>query len=477
MPYRLDIPGQISEFQLRAIEAVATLVPEGGCVVEIGSLFGLSSWAWAKSVPVSATVHCVDPWDGNEGVRQLEQVHGIKYGIEQFGKYLADCDNVVPIQAYSPDGVQDWSRPVDLYYEDAVHNDPVLSQNIDFWTAKLTPNGIVCGDDYRPRFPDVRAAAEAQARRLGRKLRVVDFFWCILPDPVAVPAAGAVAEILAGLADEVTQARAGTPPRIVVGPLVPFASTFCDPVPQRIRVVNEGGLTWPAEADGELRMACEILTAEGAAAARQEHGLGRDRLVYDTPVDLAVTLPFGQDLPHRARVRITLQAPAGEAYQPAPFEQSVIIGAAQRPAYAIGDIVRFGQADDTDPLLGEGWYAAEPVHRWSKGLQAEIGIDLPGVIPARGWLNLRLRPFVAGTLSTQRLTIMAGGSEIFAGRLGGPASLSVPIDLAAVGGRLSLRMIFPDACRPSDLMPDNADRRTLAFAVEALALTDQPLTL
>ncbi|MBB6228303.1 hypothetical protein FHS79_002488 [Polymorphobacter multimanifer] len=477
MPYRLDIPGQITEFQLRAIEAVAALVPDGGCVVEVGSLFGLSSWAWAKSVPPNATVHCVDPWEGNEGVRQLEEVHGVKYGIEQFREYLADCDNIVPIKAYSPEDVQDWSSPVDLYYEDAVHNDPVLSRNIDFWTAKLTPNGIVCGDDYRPRFPDVRAAAEAQARRLGRKLWVVDFFWCVLPDPVAVPAAAAVAEILAGFAEEVAQARLKMPQKIVVGPLVPLPSTLSDPAPRRIRLVNDGPSPWPAEAAGELRMACEILTAEGTLVARQEHGLGLEQLVYDAPVDMAVMLPFGQGLPHRAKVRFTLLAPEGEAYRPAPFEQAVLIAAAEPPAFNIGDILRFGQGGGGDLLLGDGWNAAERAHRWSKGVQAEIQIDLPAAIPSRGWLNLKLRPFLAGGVTTQRLTIMAGGVEIFAVGLGGPASLSVPVDLAAAGGRLAVRMIFPDACRPSDMLPGNADRRMLAFALEALALTDHPLTL
>lgn len=477
MPYRLNIPGQVSEFQLRAIEAVASLVPANGCVVEIGSLFGSSSWAWAKSVPPSATVHCVDPWDGNEGVRPLEQAHGVKYGIEQFREYLTGCDNVVPIQAYSPDGVKDWSRPVDLYYEDAVHNDPILSRNIDFWTAKLTPTGIVCGDDYRPRFPDVRAAAEKQARRLGRKLWVVDFFWCVLPDPVAVPAAVVVAKTLENLADEVAQARAGTPPKIVVAPLVPLPSTLQDIAPLTIRLVNDGATAWPAKAKDELRMACEILTADGAPIARQELGIGSDQLVYDTPIDLTVTLPFGQGLPYRAVVKITLLAPAGEAHQPAPFEQPVLIGSAKPLNYAFGDIVRFGQGGGADALIGAGWNAAERTHRWSKGLQAEIGIDLSGLTTARGWLNVQLWPFVGGRVVAQRLTIAVGGLEIFAGRFSGPASLSIPIDLSAARGRLDLRMIFPDACRPSDLLPGETDRRMLAFALDSLALTEQPLTL
>src|SRR4051794_9544102 len=84
MPYNLSIPGQVSEFQLRAIECVAALVPPGGHVVEVGSLFGCSSWAWARSVDPSVTVHCIDPWEKNEGVRLMEARYGVTYGVEQF---------------------------------------------------------------------------------------------------------------------------------------------------------------------------------------------------------------------------------------------------------------------------------------------------------------------------------------------------------------------------------------------------------
>jgi hypothetical protein len=127
MPYRLDIPGQVSEIQLQAIEQVARLVPHDGCVVEVGSLFGRSSWAWAKSVAPSAKVFCLDPWEGNEGVRTLERHYGITYGLDQFKAYTAECPNIRPLKGYSPKDFRDWLCPVDLYYEDSVHAGPVLT--------------------------------------------------------------------------------------------------------------------------------------------------------------------------------------------------------------------------------------------------------------------------------------------------------------------------------------------------------------
>ena len=102
-----NIPGQISDYQQTAIEIVASLVPKKGRMVEVGSLFGSSSWCWAKSVDPSATVYCVDPWENNVGIWAMEKRCGIKYGIDQFKVYTADCPNIVPKQGYSPNDFED----------------------------------------------------------------------------------------------------------------------------------------------------------------------------------------------------------------------------------------------------------------------------------------------------------------------------------------------------------------------------------
>ncbi|TWA53815.1 methyltransferase family protein [Azospirillum baldaniorum] len=202
MPYNLSIPGQMSEWELQAIEAVAALVPPDGTIVEIGSLFGRSSWAWAKSADPSVTVHCIDPWEENHGIRPMEQALGITYGIDQFRAYLSDCPNAKALQGYSPDNFQDWNRPVDLFFEDSVHTDPILSRNLEFWSRHLPPTGISCGHDYRPRFPDVMNGVDRLARSLEREILVVDTLWCLLPPVSKVPAAKAVREKLLTLAAE-----------------------------------------------------------------------------------------------------------------------------------------------------------------------------------------------------------------------------------------------------------------------------------
>lgn len=202
MPYKLSIPGQVSEFQLRAIEAVASLVPEGGTAVEVGSLFGRSSYGWGMSIPQSARLFCIDPWAKNEGVRPMEVRLGIKYSIEQFKIFTAECSTITAIQGYSPRDVRDWSQPLDLFYEDSVHQNPILAENLQFWSSHLKTTGVACGDDFRPRFPDVMNGAAELGKKLGREVLVVDKFWCLLPPEDLVPGSAAVREKLLAISAE-----------------------------------------------------------------------------------------------------------------------------------------------------------------------------------------------------------------------------------------------------------------------------------
>ncbi|WP_254070717.1 class I SAM-dependent methyltransferase [Acidisphaera sp. L21] len=173
--------------EAEAIELVASLVPRHGVIAEIGSLLGRSSWIWAKSADPSVTVHCFDPWEqsgagGNFG--KLAHEHGQRFNNAQFLANTADCENIRAHQGYSPNDFLDWTVPVDLFFEDAVHADPVLSRNLEFWSSHLKPDGIACGHDYISRFPDVCRGANQLARRLGRSLRLIGSFWLLLPDVV-----------------------------------------------------------------------------------------------------------------------------------------------------------------------------------------------------------------------------------------------------------------------------------------------------
>ena len=296
MPYNLSIPGQVSEFQLKAIEAAAGLVPKNGKVVEVGSLFGSSSWAWAKSVDPSVTVYCIDPWAKNEGVRLMEARYGITYGLEQFKKYTADCPNIAPRQGYSPRDFLDWVDPIDLYYEDAVHAGPILAQNLSFWSGKLKPSGIICGDDYRPRFPDVCRGAQELAGRLARDLIQVDFFWCLLPDDNVLPGSSAVATRLRELGRDSDAYRRSRGPVVSAAPRQPIGAVNAgENSVIACRIENNGIDPWPTQGRAPLDVGVRVV-AEGQpdrVAAEHRMPLQRSQLDPDMPVDVEVVLPTG----------------------------------------------------------------------------------------------------------------------------------------------------------------------------------------
>ena len=76
-------------------------------------------------------------------------------GILAFNFITNQFPNIKLLQGESPNICADWTTPIDLYFEDAMHTNPVLHSNIDFWTKHIKPNGFIIGHDYNELCPDV----------------------------------------------------------------------------------------------------------------------------------------------------------------------------------------------------------------------------------------------------------------------------------------------------------------------------------
>ena len=363
MPYNLQIPGQISEAQLKAIEVVAKLVPEGGHVVEIGSLFGRSSWAWAKSVKPSVTVHCIDPWEGNEGIRRLEKQFGVTYGLEQFKEFTKDCPNVVAHKGYSPRDFSDWDIPVDLYYEDAVHTDPILSENLIFWTRHLRQEGIICGDDFRPRFADVINGVRRLSQQLDRPIVNVDFFWCLLPEPHVE-----TREYLNQLGVEHSRSIRKTGPRVKFVPVNPISELDKQAklLSLPFQLTNEGLEPWPDEAVDDLVIQSTLSSSNGAESITLI-ALDRAQLAPDIPVSVDIELNLEP-------------MPVGDCTL--TCQLLAIKDGAQRVLKTMGRLsVTIGSVRGAPPPSGD-WAAIEPDAR--RGGVAQLRLD--DVVHAYRWI-------------------------------------------------------------------------------------------
>ncbi len=173
MPYREDIPGHMYGRDFKAIEALAACVSPHGTVVEVGAYYGRSAWAWAKSVPSSATVYCIDSWEGNKDdpLPQMDR----SASLDEFKEYVKDCSNIIPIQGYSPTMTWDKNLRPDLVFIDGNHLKPHVDNDLAFWSKQLNPHGILCGHDFNPsKWPDVCAAVIQLAKSIKKPFRLFE---------------------------------------------------------------------------------------------------------------------------------------------------------------------------------------------------------------------------------------------------------------------------------------------------------------
>jgi len=180
----------MTEGELRGLERLARNVPPGGCIVEAGSLYGLSSWTWAKSVDPSVTVYCIDPWKRDQWIVDLveTQIAGCPvFGFEAFSRFTVDCPNIVALKGYSPDDFLDWDKPIDIFFDDALHHNPFFRKSIRYWYTRMKPGGIMAGHDYCDEWPDVMSEVDSLARDLGITVHTRQWLWW-LELPMSLPA-------------------------------------------------------------------------------------------------------------------------------------------------------------------------------------------------------------------------------------------------------------------------------------------------
>ncbi len=176
----LAVPGKMALDEMAFLAALARRVPKGGRIVEVGCFYGRSTNAMARANP-GACITSIDTFEDVEWTRRYQRRFKDVPVFSQsaFEHYTADLPNVEAIAGFSPDVVQDWSEPVDMYFEDAIHGNPGLKHNLDFWFDKVKPGGIVCGHDYAHRFCDIKSEIDGWAKLWGTQVRIVGSLWAM----------------------------------------------------------------------------------------------------------------------------------------------------------------------------------------------------------------------------------------------------------------------------------------------------------
>lgn len=160
---------------------MARSVPKNGVIVEVGPLFGSSTWVLAKNAHPSVRVFSIDTWEPAPWIEKIEEKYRgcLPFSKQAFLHYIKDCPNVTAIQGWSPDVVKDWSLPIDMFFDDATHGDPGFSENVDFFLPFVKPGALLCGDDYSDRWPDIVSVVDRLGARWGTVPEVSGRVWAL----------------------------------------------------------------------------------------------------------------------------------------------------------------------------------------------------------------------------------------------------------------------------------------------------------
>ena len=162
-------------------------------IVEVGSFIGGSASLMAAANS-TITVNCIEAFLGQGNIQMWNhtktQIHhslrhssykmGTKPDENQLNMLVSSIDNSFLIDPSgklafetvtknfsniklhpkeSPINFLNWSQPIDMYLEDATHHNPVLYENIKFWSNHIKPGGFIIGHDYQNldtgSYPDV----------------------------------------------------------------------------------------------------------------------------------------------------------------------------------------------------------------------------------------------------------------------------------------------------------------------------------
>jgi hypothetical protein len=166
MPYDDSIPGWMTSDDLDVITQLANMVPANGTVVEIGSLFGRSTVAWAMTCDPSVKIYCGDIFyeqyiENHNLDTPTAPISGHMYNAwQEFQNNTRKFNNVIPMRGRAPRESNYNGGPIDILFVDALHKNPDDWEIIKYFAPYVKVGGLIAGHDYRDDFIDVKENAD-----------------------------------------------------------------------------------------------------------------------------------------------------------------------------------------------------------------------------------------------------------------------------------------------------------------------------
>lgn len=175
----MNIPGWNKEDILLALAEISAKIKPTGCILELGALFGRTTYAVGHNKHPDTKYYVVDCWsdllfssyadkdywfhDRNCGIEENKLVESHykndKLAGEDFFKlwqhFTVNIPNLLPTRNFTMMPTDNFPM-MDLIIHDAGHDYKSVYEDLNHWLPKLKDDGIIVVDDYEPvHFPDL----------------------------------------------------------------------------------------------------------------------------------------------------------------------------------------------------------------------------------------------------------------------------------------------------------------------------------
>ena len=181
MTYKInmDIPGWNYIDILNVLGEYASNVPTYGNILEMGALFGRTTYTLGYNKLDSVKLTTIDIWntipfiplphDGRAGLSELELLNSLVKNMppqlagddffDLWKIFTKGIENLEAIRSYT--NLPNDAFPMfDLIVHDASHNFDDVYADLIHWFPKLKPGCPMIIDDYEPQFPGLVAAVD-----------------------------------------------------------------------------------------------------------------------------------------------------------------------------------------------------------------------------------------------------------------------------------------------------------------------------
>ncbi|MBN1535949.1 MAG: class I SAM-dependent methyltransferase [Anaerolineales bacterium] len=138
----------VTDEEGRHLGWLASQVPKGGLIVEIGTLYGRSTSFIAIGAKKDVRVYAVDCWEGTHYHRMIQ-------AVEYFTK-LDLMSKIKIIKGYSTKVAKSFKGSIDMLYIDGDHAYESVKADYNAWHPFIAKGGIVAFHDHvLPKYPGI----------------------------------------------------------------------------------------------------------------------------------------------------------------------------------------------------------------------------------------------------------------------------------------------------------------------------------